>query len=90
MKQAKTDAQELIDLYRAEKLKEFEKESESTGVNSFSVTLQSETKKEIELMQACYQENKGKAIEVLLSKCCEVDVSVPVARVRATQKEHGM
>ena len=38
MKQAKTDAQELIDLYRAEKLKEFEKESESTGVNSFSVT----------------------------------------------------
>ena len=89
MKQAKADAQELIDLYRAEKQKEFDSSTESGGASSFSTSLQADTDKDISMMQAQFQENQAKAIEVLLSKCCEVNVSVPVARVRSTQKEYG-
>lgn len=90
MKQAKADAQELIDLYRAEKQKEFDNSTESGGASTFSSSLQGETEKEVAMMQAQFQGNQAQAIEILLSKCCEVDVSIPVARVRATQKEHGM
>lgn len=40
-------------------------------------------------MQGQFQRNQQKAIDVLLSKCCEVSLEVPSARVRSTQKIYG-
>ena len=53
---------------------------------SASAKLQAETNNEVQIMQAQFQRNAQKAIDFLLSKCCEVSFDVPTARVRATQK----
>jgi ATP synthase subunit G len=92
MKQAKVEAQELIDAYRAEKQEEFNNMVLSKGGSegSASAKLQAETNKEIKEMQALFQKNAQKAVDVLLSKCCEVSLEVPTARVRATQKQAGV
>jgi hypothetical protein len=92
MKQAKVEAQVLIDAYRAEKQEEFNNMVLSKGGSegSYSAKLQAETNKEIQEMQADFQKNAVKAVDVLLSKCCEVSLEVPTARVRATQKEAGV
>lgn len=92
MKQAKADAQELIDAYRAEKQEEFNNMVLSKGGSegSASAQLQATTNKSIADMQAQFQKNAQKAVDVLLSKCCEVSLEVPTARVRATQKLAGM
>lgn len=92
MKQAKADAQELINAYRAEKQEEFNNMSLSKGGSegSASAKLQAETAKEIQDMQGLFQKNSQKAVDVLLSKCCEVSLEVPTARVRATQKAAGV
>ena len=107
MKQAKADAQELIDGYHAEKQEEFNNKVLAAGTysqlsflttlptsinlsggsgGSASAKLQGETNNEVQIMQAQFQRNAQKAIDVLLSKCCEVSLDVPTARVRATQK----
>ena len=92
MKQAKAEAQELIDAYRGEKQAEFNNMVLSKGGSegSASQKLQADTNKEIQELQAEFQKNAQKAVDVLLSKCCEVSLEVPTARVRATQKEHGV
>merc|ERR1712151_10868 len=89
MKQAKQDAQELIDSYRAEKQEEFNNKVLAAGGSggSASAKLQGETNNEIQIMQAQFQRNAQKAIDVLLAKCCEVSLEVPTARVRSTQKQ---
>ena len=91
MKQAKNDAQELIDAYRAERQEEFNNMVLSAGGSggSYSAKLQAETNNEVSAMQGQFQRNAQKAIDVLLSKCCEVTLEVPTARVRSTQKMHG-
>lgn len=92
MKQAKKDAQELINSYRDEKQEEFNNMVLSKGGSegSASAKLQAETNKEITDMQTQFQKNAQKAVDVLLSKCCEVSLEVPTARVRATQKLAGV
>lgn len=92
MKQAKADAQELINSYRDEKQEEFNNMALSKGGSEgeSSAKLQAETNKEISDMQAQFQKNAQKAVDVLLSKCCEVSLEVPSARVRSTQKMAGM
>lgn len=92
MKQAKKDAQELINSYRDEKQEEFNNMVLSKGGSegSASAKLQAETNTEITDMQAQFQKNAQKAVDVLLSKCCEVSLEVPTARVRATQKLAGV
>mmetsp|Transcript_1529 Transcript_1529/g.2254 ORF Transcript_1529/g.2254 Transcript_1529/m.2254 type:complete len:128 (+) Transcript_1529:60-443(+) len=92
MKQAKVEAQELIDGYRGEKQEEFNNMALSKGGSegSASAKLQAETNAEISQMQARFQSNAQKAVDVLLSKCCEVSLEVPTARVRSTQKEYGV
>lgn len=92
MKQAKVEAQSLIDAYRAEKQEEFNNMVLSTGGSqgNASAKLQAETAKEIKAMEASFQKNAQKAIDVLLSKCCEVSLEVPTARVRSTQKNAGV
>jgi ATP synthase subunit G len=92
MKQAKVEAQELIDTYRAEKQEEFNNMVLSKGGSegSWSTKLQADTNKEIQDLQAQFQKNAQKAVDVLLSKCCEVSLEVPTARVRATQKLAGV
>ena len=40
-------------------------------------------------MQGQFTKNAQKAVDVLLSKYCEVSLEVPTARVRATQKLYG-
>ena len=92
MKQAKADAQDLINSYREEKQEEFNNMALSKGGSSgdASAKLQAETNKEISDMQAQFQKNAQKAVDVLLSKCCEVSLEVPTARVRATQKLAGI
>jgi len=88
MKQAKADAQDLIDAYRAEKQEEFNNMVLSKGGSegSASAKLHAETNKEVAAMQGLFQKNAQKAVDVLLSKCCEVSLEVPTARVRSTQK----
>ncbi|MEO1413551.1 MAG: hypothetical protein AAFW73_27000 [Bacteroidota bacterium] len=92
MKQAKVEAQELITAYRAEKLDEFNNLVLSKGGSegSASAKLQAETNKDISDMQGLFQRNAQKAVDVLLSKCCEVSLEVPTARVRSTQKAAGV
>jgi Vacuolar (H+)-ATPase G subunit len=92
MKQAKVEAQVLIDAYRAEKQEEFNNMVLSKGGSqgNSSAKLQSETNTEIAAMKADYTKNASKAVDVLLSKCCEVSLEVPTARVRSTQKEAGI
>jgi hypothetical protein len=92
MKQAKADAQGLIDSYRAEKQEEFNNMVLSKGgtEGNASAQLQADTTKEIGDMQGLFQGNAQKAVDVLLSKCCEVSLEVPTARVRATQKLAGI
>ena len=91
MKQAKADAQELIDSYRAEKQNLFNNQVLAAGGSggSASAKLQAETNNEIQLMQAQFQRNAQTAVDVLLSKCCEVSLEVPSARVRSTQKAYA-
>jgi hypothetical protein len=92
MKQAKADAQELIDSYRAEKQEGFNNMALSKGGSegSASAKLQGDTNKDIQEMQAQFQKHAQKAVDVLLSKCCEVSLEVPTACVRSTQKNAGM
>eukprot|EP00545_Synedropsis_sp_CCMP1620_P014770 CAMPEP_0119009038 /NCGR_PEP_ID=MMETSP1176-20130426/4095_1 /TAXON_ID=265551 /ORGANISM="Synedropsis recta cf, Strain CCMP1620" /LENGTH=126 /DNA_ID=CAMNT_0006961475 /DNA_START=82 /DNA_END=462 /DNA_ORIENTATION=+ len=92
MKQAKVEAQELIDAYRGEKQEEFNNMALSKGGSegSASAKLQAETNADIGIMQNAFQGNAQKAVDVLLSKCCEVSLEVPTARVRSTQKLYGV
>lgn len=92
MKQAKVESQSLIDAYRAEKQEEFNNMVLSAGGNegSASAKLQAETNSEVQLMQGQFQMNAQKAVDVLLSKCCEVSLEVPTARIRSTQKIAGV
>lgn len=92
MKQAKVEAQELINGYRAEKQDEFNNMALSKGgsESGASAKLQAETNADVAKMQATFQANAQKAVDVLLSKCCEVSLEVPTARVRATQKLFGV
>jgi vacuolar-type H+-ATPase subunit H len=92
MKQAKADAQELVESYRGEKQEEFNNMVLSKGGSESSAAskLQADTNKEIQELQGQFQKHAQKAVDVLLSKCCEVSLEVPTARVRATQKEAGI
>jgi hypothetical protein len=92
MKQAKVEAQSLIDAYRGEKQEEFNNMVLSKGGSegSASAKLQAETVQESQVMQGSFQKHAQKAVDVLLSKCCEVSLEVPTARVRSTQKLAGV
>jgi Vacuolar (H+)-ATPase G subunit len=92
MKQAKVEASALIQVYRNEKQDEFNNMVLSKGGSegSASAKLQADTNKEIQELQAQFQKNAQKAVDILLSKCCEVSLEVPTARVRATQKTAGI
>jgi hypothetical protein len=92
MKQAKVEAQSLIEAYRGEKQEEFNNMVLSKGGSegSASAKLQAETAKESQEMQGAFQKHAQKAVDVLLSKCCEVSLEVPTARVRSTQKIAGV
>ena len=92
MKQAKVEAQTLIDSYRGEKQEEFNNMVLSKGGEGgdASAKLQADTNKEIQDMQDSFQKNAQKSVDLLLSKCCEVSLEVPTARVRATQKRAGV
>jgi len=68
-------------------LPQYRKKGGSGG--SASAKLQAETNNEIQIMQGLYSRNSQKAIDVLLSKCCEVSLEVPTARIRSTQKLYG-
>ena len=92
MKQAKADAQDLIDSYRGQKQEEFNNMVLSKGGSegSASAKLQSDTNKDIQDLELQFKKNSQKAVDVLLSKCCEVSLEVPSARVRSTQKMAGI
>ena len=92
MKQAKDEAQVLIDAYRSEKQEEFNNMVLSKGGSegNASAKLQADTNKEIQDMQSSFQKNATQAVDLLLSKCCEVSLEVPTARIRATQKNAGI
>lgn len=92
MKQAKADAQDLIDSYRGQKQEEFNNMVLSKGGSegSASAKLQADTNKDIQDLELQFKKNSQKAVDVLLSKCCEVSLEVPSARVRSTQKMAGI
>jgi len=56
---------------------------------SASAKLQAATNRDVQIMQGQFNGNMSKAIDILLSKCCEVSLEVPTARVRSTQKIYG-
>lgn len=91
MKQAKEDAQELIGGYRKDKLSDFNTKVLTAGGTggSASAKLQTETNNGILVMTNQFERHAQKAVDVLLSKCCEVSLDVPSARVRSTQKLYG-
>ncbi|KAL9179611.1 hypothetical protein ACHAXT_008901 [Thalassiosira profunda] len=91
MKQAQTDADELIAAYRMEQQDAFDKAASASGGTGgdASSKLQAETNKDIQGMQGQFTKNAQKAVDVLLSKCCEVSLEVPTARIRSTQKLYG-
>ena len=91
MKQAQTDADELIAAYRLEQQDAFDKATSASGGSGgdASAKLQAETTKDIQGMQGQFTKNAQKAVDVLLSKCCEVSLEVPTARIRSTQKLYG-
>ena len=69
---------------------EMEFQSSALNLGSSNTTtsamLQEQTKRDMESMKGSYESNSGKALQVLLSKCCEVDLTVSKARVRSAQK----
>jgi len=91
MKQAQTDADELIAAYRLEQQDAFDRAARTSGGSdgASSAKLQAETNKDIQGMQGLFTKNAQKAVDVLLSKCCEVSLEVPTARIRSTQKLYG-
>mmetsp|Transcript_20410 Transcript_20410/g.35076 ORF Transcript_20410/g.35076 Transcript_20410/m.35076 type:complete len:124 (-) Transcript_20410:256-627(-) len=91
MKQAQTDADELIAAYRLEQQDAFDKAANVSGGSGgdASAKLQAETNADIQGMQGQFTKNAQKAVDVLLSKCCEVSLEVPTARIRSTQKLYG-
>jgi len=89
MKQAKNDAEDLVHAYRAEKQQEFNNKVLASGGSggSASAKLTAETNNEIAAMESQFNKNGQRAVDVLLSKCCEVSLEVPSARIRSTQKQ---
>lgn len=88
LKQAKSDASSVISTYRTEMEMEFQSSALNLGSSNTttSAALQDQTKRDMEAMKGSYEGNGGKALQVLLSKCCEVDLTVSKARVRSAQK----
>lgn len=90
MKQAQADADALIFTYRAEQQETFDNATRGiTSNNVDSKKLQTETAQDINLMSTHFTKNAQTAVDVLLSKCCEVCLDVPTARIRSTQKLYG-
>jgi hypothetical protein len=90
MKQAQADADALILTYRTEQQDAFDLTTKGlTSNNVESKKLQTETAQDINLMSTCFTKNAQTAVDVLLSKCCEVSLDVPTARIRSTQKLYG-
>ena len=64
--------------------------SKGGSEGSASAKLQADTNKDIQDLELQFKKNSQKAVDVLLSKCCEVSLEVPSARVRSTQKMAGI
>ena|ERR1719506_2663379 len=88
LKQAKEEADTVIASFRAEKEVEFNTAllSVSGSDTQSSSALKTQTEAEMTKMKADFDANAGKALQVLLAKCCEVDLDVPAARIRSAQK----
>jgi hypothetical protein len=88
LKQAKESAASTIASYRSSKELEFQSSALNLGDSNStsSLLLQGQTKADMEKMKKEYEGNSGKALQVLLSKCCEVDLTVSKARIRSAQK----
>ena len=88
LKQAKDEAKIVIDQYRAEKELEFNSSALSLGGDdaASAKALQEETQAEMNKMKTQFTNNSNKALQVLLSKCVEIDLDVPAARIRSAQK----
>ena len=80
LKTAKLQATEEIDAFRDNqmaKLKEMQATNESAEL---TISLENESKKEIEGMRKSCVANQDKAVEVLMKVVKEVDIEVPLAR----------
>ncbi|GMI56306.1 hypothetical protein ScalyP_jg1444 [Parmales sp. scaly parma] len=88
LKAAKSEAQTSIDNYRSQKEVAFNEASLNTnaGDDASRSALKAETAREMQSMEAKFNENQGEALKVLLAKCCDVNLDVPAARVRSAQK----
>jgi len=88
LKAAKSEAQASVDAYRSQKQSEFDTATLTMGAEGGGTgdALRRETQMEVQKMEGQVQQNSGEALKVLLAKCCDVDLSVPAARVRSAQK----
>jgi len=78
----------VISGYRSDKELSFQSNALTLGSSdtTSSVQLQQATQRDMEKMKRQYEGNSNKALQLLLSKCCEVDLEVSKARVRSAQK----
>lgn len=79
---------QVISQFRSEKEVEFNTALLSVGGSDSqsSSALKQDTEREMHLQKSQFEQNSGKALQVLLAKCCEVDLEVPAARIRSAQK----
>ena len=90
MKQAQADADALITTYRSEKQEIFDDAtSKLTSNDVHGQKLRSDTTRDINSMSGLFAKNAQVAVDVLLDKCTEVNLDVPAARIRSTQKLYG-
>ena len=90
MKQAKADADALISTYRSERQEVFDDASRKlTSNDAVGQKLQSDTTRDINATSASFAKNAQAAVDVLLDKCTDVNLDVPAARIRSTQKLYG-
>jgi len=90
MKQAQADADALITTYRSERQDVFDDATRKLTSNDVhGQKLQSDTTRDINAMSGQFAKNAQVAVDVLLDKCTEVNLDVPAARIRSTQKLYG-
>eukprot|EP01083_Nonionella_stella_P138658 421984_1 len=74
MKQAKTEAAEVVEKYKADKEEEFRSKASSTNVNAEAGALEEKTAADIAQMKVSFEKNKQDVIQMVLSHVTNVNI----------------
>ena len=75
MKEAKTEAAQIVEQYRLDKERDFESKSTKTGMSEEMLTRKRETEDEIVQMQKQFAQNKDDVIKMILGHVTTVNLS---------------